>query len=281
MEIADNGTTAVGSKRSPEIVTQGVSKPMKWLPVAASFILVCAPSLRATAANKHHSHTHHGHNANNTKSHHAHHNAHHTSVRFDDSSRQVARSSGPQDESPSLIDVRYARQTSSSAAPSSAAHHHHHKKKARAHGVQLPKGPTPDRISEIQSALGRGGYYQGDPTGKWDDNTVAAMQKFQSANGIEASGKIDAPSLQKLGLGSDIAGVSAPRPPSSSVTTSTSPSSHSAVTASASSSGSVPLKPATETASTSNAAAPAAPAPGTAAVAPAPVAEPGSNAGSH
>jgi Putative peptidoglycan binding domain len=260
--------------------TQGVSKPMKWLPVAASFILVCAPSIRAATANKHQSHAHHSHNVNHrTKSHHAHHNAHHTSARSDDSSRQVARQAQPPDESPSLVAVRYARQTSSSAAPSSTAHHHHYKKKAHARGVQLPKGPSPDRISEIQSALARGGYYQGDSTGKWDDNTVAAMQKFQSANGIEATGKIDAPSLQKLGLGSDIAGVSAPRSPSPPVTTSTTPSSHSAVTASASSSSSVPLRPATETASASNAAAPAAPQ--AAAVAPAPAADPGSSTGSH
>jgi len=46
---------------------------------------------------------------------------------------------------------------------------------------------------------------------KWDSNTVAAMQKFQSANGLDPSGKLDATSLQKLGLGSGIAGVSAPR----------------------------------------------------------------------
>jgi hypothetical protein len=74
------------------------------------------------------------------------------------------------------------------------------------------KAPTADRVSEIQSALARGGYYQGDANGKWDSNTVAAVQKFQSANGIEANGKLDAPTLQKLGLGSDIAGVSAPKP---------------------------------------------------------------------
>lgn len=78
--------------------------------------------------------------------------------------------------------------------------------------VPKQKAPTPDRISEIQSALARGGYYQSEPNGKWDPDTVAAMQKFQSANGIEPSGKLDAPSLQKLGLGSDIAGVAAPKP---------------------------------------------------------------------
>jgi peptidoglycan hydrolase-like protein with peptidoglycan-binding domain len=78
--------------------------------------------------------------------------------------------------------------------------------------MHLPAAPTPDRISEIQSALARGGYYKGDPNGKWDSDTVAAMQKFQSANGLDSTGKLDAPTLQKLGLGSDIAGVSAPKP---------------------------------------------------------------------
>jgi peptidoglycan hydrolase-like protein with peptidoglycan-binding domain len=85
--------------------------------------------------------------------------------------------------------------------------------------VPKQKVPTPDRISEIQSALAHGGYYQGDPNGKWDGNTIAAMQKFQSANGLDATGKLDAPSLQKLGLGSDIAGVSAPKPVTPSTTT--------------------------------------------------------------
>jgi hypothetical protein len=79
--------------------------------------------------------------------------------------------------------------------------------------VPKQKVPTPDRITEIQSALAHNGYYQGDPNGKWDTTSIAAMQKFQSAHGIEPTGKLDAPSLQKLGLGSDIAGVSAPKPP--------------------------------------------------------------------
>lgn len=95
--------------------------------------------------------------------------------------------------------------TTTSAKKSSRKHHRHTR------GESLQKAPTADRISEIQSSLSRGGYYQGDPNGKWDSNTIAAVQKFQSANGIDATGKLDAPTLQKLGLGSDIAGVSAPR----------------------------------------------------------------------
>ncbi len=115
-------------------------------------------------------------------------------------------------------------QTGSSTAPSKPVSHkkkHHSSKREPSQ-----KAPTADRISEIQSALVRGGYYQGEPNGKWDSNTVAAVQKFQSANGIEANGKLDAPTLQKLGLGSDIAGVSAPKPaaaPACCSTTTTAP----------------------------------------------------------
>jgi peptidoglycan hydrolase-like protein with peptidoglycan-binding domain len=102
------------------------------------------------------------------------------------------------------------------ASPATAAatpvhHRSHHKKSHHTKKVSGQKAPTADRIGEIQTALSRDGYYQGDPSGKWDSNTVAALQKFQSAHGIDADGKLDAPTLQKLGLGSDIAGVSAPK----------------------------------------------------------------------
>lgn len=74
------------------------------------------------------------------------------------------------------------------------------------------KAPTPDRIREIQSALQREGAFQGEPTGKWDDSTVQAMKNYQDKNGLSPSGKIDALTLQKLGLGSDTAGKGAPVP---------------------------------------------------------------------
>jgi peptidoglycan hydrolase-like protein with peptidoglycan-binding domain len=90
--------------------------------------------------------------------------------------------------------------------PSAKKKHHYARREPK------QKAPTPERISEIQSALARNGYYQGNPNGKWDSNTIGAMQKFQSDHGLDATGKLDALSLQKLGLGSDIAGVSAPRP---------------------------------------------------------------------
>lgn len=74
------------------------------------------------------------------------------------------------------------------------------------------KAPTRDRVQEIQTALARDGYYHGESTGKWDSSTVDAMKRFQQDNGLNATGKLDAISLQKLGLGSDVAGLGAPRP---------------------------------------------------------------------
>lgn len=88
--------------------------------------------------------------------------------------------------------------------------HHYRHYSRRYHG---PVKPSPERISEIQSALARGGYYHGDPNGKWDSSSVDAMRKFQEDHGLDGTGKLDALSLQKLGLGSEIAGVDAPHPP--------------------------------------------------------------------
>jgi peptidoglycan hydrolase-like protein with peptidoglycan-binding domain len=79
--------------------------------------------------------------------------------------------------------------------------------------VKGQAAPTPERINEIQGALAKHGFYAGEPTGKWDDSTTESMKKFQAANGLNPSGKFDALTLQKLGLGSETAGLGAPTPP--------------------------------------------------------------------
>jgi peptidoglycan hydrolase-like protein with peptidoglycan-binding domain len=95
------------------------------------------------------------------------------------------------------------------------------KKKASSKSKRKPKvkgqaAPTPDRIREIQTALQKDGSYVGEATGKWDAATTDAMKKYQDKNGISPTGKIDAVSLNKLGLGSDTAGKGAPLPTASS-----------------------------------------------------------------
>ncbi len=117
-----------------------------------------------------------------------------------------ARTRKPRQSTPQASSSRSAPTPSTSSTAKKKS------KKHRSRREPTQKAPTADRIKEIQSALARGGYYQGEPNGKWDLNTASAMQKFQSGNGLEPSGKINALSLQKLGLGSEIAGVSAPKP---------------------------------------------------------------------
>lgn len=85
--------------------------------------------------------------------------------------------------------------------------------KKRAPRPRAQKAPTADRIREIQTALAQNGFYESEPNGKWDTRSVEAMKKYQAANGLTATGKLDAKSLQKLGLGSDVAGSAAPRTP--------------------------------------------------------------------
>src|SRR5258707_12564404 len=75
------------------------------------------------------------------------------------------------------------------------------------------KAPAPERISEIQQALAKDGSFNGAPNGKWDGSTIGEMKKFQTVHYLNASGRLGAPTLQRLGLGSPTAGAAAPMPP--------------------------------------------------------------------
>lgn len=61
----------------------------------------------------------------------------------------------------------------------------------------------PERVTEIQQALIHAHYMSGDPSGKWDTSTVAAMQKYQADHGWQTKIMPDARALVKLGLGED------------------------------------------------------------------------------
>ena len=106
--------------------------------------------------------------------------------------------------------------TRSSAKPAASAASKSRVKKSSRHSKRRElgqKAPAPERISEIQQALAKDGSFAGAPNGKWDGSTVEAMRKFQSGHGLNPSGKLDASTLQKLGLGSQTAGIAAPMPP--------------------------------------------------------------------
>ncbi len=62
--------------------------------------------------------------------------------------------------------------------------------------------PTPDRYREIQNGLVAKGFLQPeDAGGTWNQASVDALKKFQAAQNLEPSGKINSLSLIALGLG--------------------------------------------------------------------------------
>jgi peptidoglycan hydrolase-like protein with peptidoglycan-binding domain len=109
--------------------------------------------------------------------------------------------------------------TSAKTSTSNSSGKGSHKSTKKTSSRRKEKGqmaPTPDRISTIQEALGKDGSFTHTPSGKWDDSTVEAMKKFQGAHGLNPSGKLDARTLEKLGLGSQTAGIAEPvAPPNS------------------------------------------------------------------
>jgi cytoskeletal protein RodZ len=58
-----------------------------------------------------------------------------------------------------------------------------------------------DRARQIQTALIRERYMEGEPTGVWDSATQAAMQRYQAAQGWQSKTTPDSRALIKLGLG--------------------------------------------------------------------------------
>ena len=76
-------------------------------------------------------------------------------------------------------------------------------KKGKSKRLRGQQAIDPARATEIQQALIREHYMDGEATGKWDANTVAAMQKYQAAHGWQTKLTPDSRALKKLGLGPD------------------------------------------------------------------------------
>jgi len=74
---------------------------------------------------------------------------------------------------------------------------------ARSHRLHGQQSIDPDRVTQIQEALIREHYLNGDATGKWDTTTQAAMQKYQADQGWQTRLMPDSRALKKLGLGAD------------------------------------------------------------------------------
>lgn len=58
-------------------------------------------------------------------------------------------------------------------------------------------------MTQIQQALIREHYFNGEANGNWDATTISAMQKFQADHGWQTKLVPDSRALVKLGLGPD------------------------------------------------------------------------------
>ncbi|HEX3437989.1 MAG TPA: peptidoglycan-binding domain-containing protein [Pseudacidobacterium sp.] len=82
----------------------------------------------------------------------------------------------------------------------------HSKKKSTTHKVQGQRGIDDDRARQIQTALIKEKYLSGEPSGEWDNETQAAMEKYQADHGWQTKLVPDSRALIKLGLGPDHSG---------------------------------------------------------------------------
>jgi peptidoglycan hydrolase-like protein with peptidoglycan-binding domain len=75
------------------------------------------------------------------------------------------------------------------------------KKSKKSKKVRGQKAIDATRTKQIQQALIEQKYMQGEPSGKWDDTTQAALRKYQSDHGWQSKTVPDSRALIKLGLG--------------------------------------------------------------------------------
>ncbi len=90
-----------------------------------------------------------------------------------------------------------------SATTSKSSTHKKHSTKAKGKSSKSTgqKVIESERAEEIQEALIREHYMEGEPSGKWDDATHAALQHYQADQGWQSKSVPDSRALIKLGLG--------------------------------------------------------------------------------
>lgn len=96
--------------------------------------------------------------------------------------------------------------TKSSSSASTKSSGKSKSKKTSVRGGKKQRGQQsiqPERAAEIQQALIRTHYLDGEPSGQWDAATVSAMQRLQADHNWQTKLTPDARALKLLGLGPD------------------------------------------------------------------------------
>jgi len=91
----------------------------------------------------------------------------------------------------------------STRANGKSSSHRTGKGKSRSRRQRGQQAIEPERVTQIQQALIREHYFTGDADGKWDADTIAAMQHYQADHGWQTKLMPDSRALKSLGLGPD------------------------------------------------------------------------------
>jgi hypothetical protein len=94
-----------------------------------------------------------------------------------------------------------ATSSSSSSKSSTRKKHSTSKTKGKSSKKRGQKAIESERAQQIQEALIREHYMEGQPSGKWDDATQAALRRYQADQGWQSKSVPDSRALIKLGLG--------------------------------------------------------------------------------
>ena len=94
-----------------------------------------------------------------------------------------------------------SKHSATKSSTKSRTHSRKGKKSRKASWKRGQQKPDPQRTLEIQQALIREHYLDGEPTGVWDQKSQKAMEQYQADNGWQTKTIPDSRALIKLGLG--------------------------------------------------------------------------------
>ena len=104
--------------------------------------------------------------------------------------------------------VKKTSQSSKSSSKSHSTKSRHGKKTAKKSWKSKgQQAMSTDRTRQIQEALIREHYLDGEPNGVWDSRTQEACRRYQTANGWQSKVLPDSRAIIKLGLGPDRSAV--------------------------------------------------------------------------
>lgn len=115
----------------------------------------------------------------------------------------LAATGKPADKTPSKSKATHTTEAHKSTHKTSHTRRHSSRRRKASWRYRGQQRIAPERAEQIQKALIKANYLHGDPSGKWDEATEKAMQKYQSDHNWQTKIIPDSRALISLGLGPD------------------------------------------------------------------------------